>query len=116
MSFSSPATTGGVLIDYLVHDAVKDSFWSEPQEIRLRFQTAPDARKIGSLGVLDGDDEPVASDHVQLTELDLLTPVVIARGTKHGEQDCAVPLQFGPLVGGDCIIDDQMVQPEFGRN
>ena len=53
---------------------------------------------------------------MQLTELDLLTPVVIAGGTKHGEQDCAVPLQFGPLVGGDGIIDDQMVQPEFGRN
>ena len=45
------------------------------------LQTAPDAREIGTLGVLDGDDEPVASDHVQLTELDLLTPVVIAGGT-----------------------------------
>src|SRR5215213_154716 len=116
MSFSSPATTGGVLIDYLVHDAVKDSFWSEPQEIRLRFQTAADARKIGTLGVLDGDDKPVASDHVQLTELDLLTPVDIAGRTKHGKQDCAVPLKLGPLVGGDGIIDDQMVQPKFGRN
>ena len=100
----------------LVHDAVKDGFWSEPQEIRLRFQTAPNARKIGTLGVLDGDDEPAAGDHMQLTELDLLTPVDIAGGTKHGEQDCAVPLQFRPLVGGDGIIDDQMVQPEFGRN
>ena len=46
------------------------------------LQTAPDAREIGTLGVLDGDDEPVASDHVQLTELDLLTPVVIAGGNE----------------------------------
>jgi hypothetical protein len=46
------------------------------------LQTAPDAREIGTLGVLDGDDEPLASDHVQLTELDLLTPVVIAGGNE----------------------------------
>jgi hypothetical protein len=31
--------------------------------------------------VSDGDDEPVAGDHVQLTELDLLTLVDIAVGT-----------------------------------
>ena len=111
-----PCNNGGVLVDDLVHDAVKDGFWSEPQEIRLRFQTARNAREIGTLGVSDGDDEPAAGDHMQLTELDLLTPVDIAGGTKHGEQDCAVPLQFGPLVGGDGIIDDQMGQPQFGRN
>ena len=64
----------------------------------------------------DGDDEPVAGDHVQLTELDLLTLVDIAGGTKHGEQDGAVSLQLGPLVGGDGVVDDQMVQLEFGRH
>jgi len=65
--------------------------------------------------VPDGDDEPVAGDHMQLTELNLLTLVDIARRTKHGEQDVAVPLQLGPLVGRDGVVDDKMVQPEFGR-
>jgi hypothetical protein len=64
--------------------------------------------------VAHGDDEVVASEHVQFAELDALLGVEVLRGPEHHEQGLAVALHLGALVGVHGILDREVVQPELG--
>ena len=97
-----------VLVDDLIQDRVEHRL---RPEARAAPGSAPagarTAAQVGRLGVPDGDDEVRADEHVQLAELDLLHIVEVAGRAQHREQGVAVPLQLGPLMRGDRVLNGQ---------
>ena len=86
----------------------------EAEQLRLRLQArAHLAPGPGDSACRIGDDEVRPDEHVHLAELDPLALVDVARRSEHDEQDVAVALQLGPLVGRDGVLDRERVQLEL---
>ncbi|GGD26980.1 hypothetical protein GCM10007231_28010 [Nocardioides daphniae] len=58
-----------------------------------------------------GDDEVGAGEDVHLAELHPFLPLQVAGRAQHGEEHVAVALDLRPLVGGDGVLDGQVVDP-----
>ena len=65
------------------------------------------------LAVPDGDDELVADEDEDLTELDLLGVGDPARSLEDDEQSVAVHLELRALVGLDRVLDCKLVEVEL---
>ena len=61
----------------------------------------------------DRDHEVRSDEHVDLAELDRLRLVDVASRPQDQEQDVAVPLELGPLVGVNRVLDCQFVELEL---
>ena len=60
-----------------------------------------------------GDDEVGADEQLDLSELDHLLGLGVARRLEHDEQHVVVDLELGPLVRRDRVLDRELVEQEL---
>jgi hypothetical protein len=77
------------------------------------LEPGPRAVQLAGDALADRDHEVLAEEDADLTGVDLLALVVVARGAQHGQLDPAlVALHLGPQVEGLGVLDGQGVQME----
>ena len=60
-----------------------------------------------------GDDERLADEEHDVTELDLLAVLVVSHRLEHDEQRVVVLLNLGPLMRVERVLDREIVQLEL---
>jgi hypothetical protein len=70
----------------------------------------------GATTVPDRDDEVAAGEQVDLAGLDGVVGVDVPEGLEGEEQALVVPLELGPLVGLERVLDRERVQTERVRD
>ena len=101
-----------VVVDHGVEHGPDDRDRSGHDEIRPLLEACARGPQLARRAVADRDRVPRRREDVDLSEIDLLLFVVIARGPQDDEVMVLVILELGPLVGGAGVLDRQLVHRE----
>ena len=116
-SFSSPSTTGCVVVDDLVEDRPDGRRGAHLEQVGVLLEALARGPQDARLAVAHGDHVAGADEEVDLAELDLLLVIVVARGPQDDEEAVAlVVLELGTLVADAGVLDRQLVEAESLRD
>ena len=110
-----------VAVDDMVGDGVQHRGGALGEQLGVLLQPVPQRAQRALAAVPDGDDEVPAGEAHHLAGLDDLAGrgelgvLDVVDGLEDGEEGVVVPLQLGPLVGVDGVLDGERVQPELAR-
>jgi hypothetical protein len=112
MSWSRPAITGCVVVDDPVDDRVERRNRPVSKEVGAAFQAQAHVMQR-RIAVPHGDDEPLADEDEDLTELDVVLLVDVPRGLQDEEDVFVVELELRPLVALRRVLDGELVETEL---
>src|SRR5215210_5887331 len=104
---------GSVVVHDAVHDSVQDRLWSSAQVFGVGLEPHAYFAKVRGLAEAHGNHEVVSHEDMDFTELDPLLLIQVTGRLENDEENPAVALQLGPLVGLRRVLDRQPVQVEL---
>jgi hypothetical protein len=107
---------GHIIVHDAIHNGVKDSARTQPQEILARFQRLPQLLQPARLSMPHGNEKVRPYEEEDLAELNDLLGIDVAGRLEHQKKRIAVPFELGPLVRFNRVFHGQLVEIELASN